>query len=74
MNKRGLYIGRFQPYHYGHEKILEFISHDVKEIIIGIGSSQESHTMENPFTCGERIEMVKHATEHFRNIKYIIPY
>jgi len=28
------------------------------ELIIGIGSSQESHTLDNPFTAGERIEMI----------------
>ena len=74
MVKRGLYIGRFQPYHYGHENILKEISYDVEEIIIGIGSSQESHTIKNPFTCGERIEMIKHATNNIKNVKYIIPY
>jgi len=29
------------------------------ELIVGIGSAQESHTFENPFTAGERIEMIR---------------
>lgn len=55
---RGLYIGRFQPYHLGHQAVLEKISGEVEEIVIVIGSAQESHTPENPFTGGERMEMI----------------
>jgi nicotinamide-nucleotide adenylyltransferase len=29
------------------------------ELIVGIGSAQESHTLDNPFTAGERIEMIR---------------
>lgn len=31
----------------------------VDELIVLIGSAQESHTLSNPFTAGERIEMIK---------------
>jgi nicotinamide-nucleotide adenylyltransferase len=55
---RGLYIGRFQPYHLGHQAVLEKIAEEVDEIVIVIGSAQESHTTENPFTSGERMEMI----------------
>lgn len=55
---RGLYIGRFQPYHLGHQEVLKKISQEVDEIVIVIGSAQESHTPENPFTGGERMEMI----------------
>ena len=33
------------------------------EIIIGIGSAQYSHTNENPFTAGERYEMIKRTLD-----------
>ncbi|MGV8089487.1 MAG: nicotinamide-nucleotide adenylyltransferase [Methanothrix sp.] len=55
---RGLYIGRFQPYHLGHQAVLEEIAREVDEIVIVIGSAQESHGPENPFTSGERMEMI----------------
>jgi nicotinamide-nucleotide adenylyltransferase len=55
---RALYIGRFQPYHLGHQAVLEKIAKEVEEIVIVIGSAQESHTPENPFTGGERMEMI----------------
>jgi nicotinamide-nucleotide adenylyltransferase len=55
---RGLYIGRFQPYHLGHQAVLKKIAQEVDEIVVVIGSAQESHTPENPFTGGERMEMI----------------
>lgn len=58
---RGLYIGRFQPYHLGHQAVLEKIAKEVEEIVIVIGSAQDSHTPENPFTGGERVEMIHAA-------------
>ncbi|AEB94115.1 MAG: nicotinamide-nucleotide adenylyltransferase [Metallosphaera sp.] len=31
------------------------------ELIVLIGSAQESHTLSNPFTAGERIEMIRNV-------------
>lgn len=55
---RGLFIGRFQPFHIGHLRALKWILSQEDEVIIAIGSSQFSHTIRNPFTVGERIEMI----------------
>ena len=60
---RGLYIGRFQPYHLGHQAVLEKIAEEMEEIVIVVGSAQESHTSENPFTAGERMDMIYAALE-----------
>jgi len=56
--KRGLFIGRFQPFHLGHLSDIKNARKEVDELIIGIGSSNESNTKENPFTTEERIEMI----------------
>lgn len=56
---RGLLIGRYQPFHRGHLEVLNDTMKRCDELIIGIGSAQESHTFENPFTAGERIEMIR---------------
>jgi len=56
--KRGLFIGRFQPFHLGHLSDIKNAFKEVDELVIGIGSSNEKHTKENPFTVGERIEMI----------------
>ncbi|RLE68820.1 MAG: nicotinamide-nucleotide adenylyltransferase [Thermoprotei archaeon] len=55
---RGLFIGRFQPFHLGHLYALKWMLKRADEIIIGIGSAQISYTIRNPFTLGERIEMI----------------
>ncbi len=55
---RGLYIGRFQPFHLGHLKAVEWILERVDQLIIAVGSAQYSHSWRNPFTAGERIEMI----------------
>ncbi len=70
---RGLYLGRFQPYHLGHHQVLKKITKEVDEIIIGIGSAQKSHEIENPFTAGERVLMVSSALEEFNIKHYVIP-
>ncbi len=71
--RRGLYLGRFQPYHLGHHQVLKKISGEVDEIIIGIGSAQKSHEIENPFTAGERVLMVSSALEEIGIRHYVIP-
>ncbi|HIP75282.1 MAG TPA: nicotinamide-nucleotide adenylyltransferase [Thermococcus paralvinellae] len=75
MPKRGLIVGRFQPVHNGHMKALEFVFSQVDEVIIGIGSAQASHTLKNPFTTSERMEMLIRALEEmeFKKRYYLIP-
>jgi nicotinamide-nucleotide adenylyltransferase len=71
--KRGFYIGRFQPYHNGHQSVLEHIAGDVDEIVIGIGSAQLSHMIDNPFTAGERVLMITRALASLGCPFYVIP-
>lgn len=71
--KRGFYIGRFQPYHNGHQTVLEHIAGKVDEIIIGIGSAQLSHITDNPFTAGERVLMLTRALTTLDCPYYVIP-
>ncbi|KAA0009298.1 MAG: nicotinamide-nucleotide adenylyltransferase [Thermoplasmata archaeon] len=68
---RALFIGRFQPFHLGHVEILKNFDF---EYVIAIGSAYESYTKENPFTAGERYEMIYEAMNE-ANIKkfYIVP-
>ncbi len=53
-----LFIGRFQPFHKGHSMLLQSIGSQYDEIIIGIGSSQYSSTVDNPFSEDERKKMI----------------
>jgi nicotinamide-nucleotide adenylyltransferase len=58
---RGLYVGRFQPFHLGHLDAIKAVLKEVDELVIVIGSAQYSHNANNPFTAGERIVMVRRA-------------
>ncbi|MGI0078629.1 MAG: nicotinamide-nucleotide adenylyltransferase [Nitrososphaerales archaeon] len=61
MKSVGLFIGRFQPFHYGHLSTVKFAMKRVKQLYILVGSSQKSHEPSNPFTAGERILMIRNA-------------
>jgi nicotinamide-nucleotide adenylyltransferase len=63
---RGIFVGRFQPFHKGHIAVIKKIMNEVDELIIIVGSSQYSHTLDNPFTAGERITMIRMALEEER--------
>ena len=63
MTKRGLFVGRFQPFHLGHLNAIKNVLKEVEELVIVIGSAQYSHNLANPFTAGERLIMVRKALE-----------
>ena len=55
---RGLMMGRFQPFHLGHLDLARQILDECDEVIICITSSQFNYLEKDPFTAGERIEMI----------------
>ena len=63
MVNRGLYVGRFQPFHLGHLDAIKDVLKEVDELVIVIGSAQYSHNQNNPFTAGERLVMTRQALQ-----------
>lgn len=63
---RGLFVGRFQPFHLGHGRAILKLLEEIDEIIIIIGSAQLSHELDNPFTAGERYLMIRNALQELR--------
>ena len=63
MIDRGLYVGRFQPFHKGHLEAIKEVLDEIKELVIVIGSAQYSHNIHNPFTAGERLVMIRRALQ-----------
>ncbi len=57
--KRTVIPGRFQPFHLGHLHAVKWLLNRCDELIIAVCSAQKSHTLENPFTAGERILMIR---------------
>ncbi len=54
-----LVVGRFQPFHHGHLKVMVEVLENVGHIIIGIGSAQYSGSVDNPFSYEERKTMIE---------------
>ena len=69
---RGLFIGRFQPFHLGHLQDIKNALEEVDELVIGIGSCNEENTKENPFTVKERVEMINLVLAVNNIKKYIV--
>ncbi len=61
-----LFIGRFQPLHHGHIYVLNNILKSYKKVKIGIGSSQLSNSIYDPFTSEERKKFLKAALDKRR--------
>jgi nicotinamide-nucleotide adenylyltransferase len=60
---RALFVGRFQPFHYGHLHAVQTILKECDELVLVVGSAQMSHEPDNPFTAGERLEMIRAALD-----------
>lgn len=53
-----VFIGRFQPFHYGHAKVIETALEYSQKVIILVGSSGAARDWRNPFTFEERADVV----------------
>lgn len=71
---RGLVVGRFQPFHKGHLAVIREVLKQCDDLILVIGSAEESHTEKNPFTAGERYQMIiSSLTDAERARVHVIP-
>ncbi len=72
----GLMIGRFQPFHLGHLKSLQFALTKVDKLWVGLGSSNKPAQKNNPFSADERKEMILSSIDNSTKDKisiYFIP-
>ncbi len=54
-------VGRFQPFHNAHLALLRHALAIAPRCIVVIGSAHQARTPKNPFTWGERAEMIRLA-------------
>jgi nicotinamide-nucleotide adenylyltransferase len=59
----GLFVGRFQPLHEGHRRVIESVTGEVDALVVVVGSAGSSHAPSDPFTGGERVEMLLRTVE-----------
>jgi bifunctional NMN adenylyltransferase/nudix hydrolase len=52
-------IGRFQPVHYGHQRLLEHALRSAHRVIVVVGSDALPRSYKNPFTFDERERMIR---------------
>lgn len=60
----GVFIGRFQPLHVGHEHVIARTLEQVERLIVLVGSANVARDPRNPFTYAEREAMLRSAFRH----------
>lgn len=68
---RALYVGKFQPFHLGHKKVVKELDNKYDEIVIVIGGAEKTYDKKYLFTAGERIQMIRKCVD--LESTYIIP-
>lgn len=53
-----VFIGRFQPFHIGHEQVIRTALTLAENVIVLIGSANKPRTIKNPWTYMERVGMI----------------
>lgn len=54
-----LFIGRYQPFHSGHKKLIQVVLDEGKNVCIAIRDTEKSKN--NPYSIKERKEMIRKA-------------
>ena len=68
----GVFIGRFQPLHAGHEHVVREALSRTKQLIVLIGSANVARDPSNPFTYEERLAMFRKAFAYDIANKHLI--
>jgi bifunctional NMN adenylyltransferase/nudix hydrolase len=61
-----VFIGRFQPFHIGHMKVIERALAVAENVLILIGSIDTPRSYRNPFTYDERVDMIADTFQVYR--------
>jgi bifunctional NMN adenylyltransferase/nudix hydrolase len=64
-----VYIGRFQPFHNGHNYVLHQALRQGNDVIVVLGSSYGPRTIKNPFNEVEREDMIRACLSEEDNLR-----
>lgn len=53
-----VFVGRFQPFHNEHKRVIDIALQKSKNVLILVGSAGKARTIRNPFTFDERKKMI----------------
>lgn len=56
-----VFIGRFQPFHNEHKRVIDIALTKAHNVLVLVGSSGKARTVRNPFTFEERKDMILDA-------------
>ena len=65
-----LFVGRWQPFHAGHKKLIETVLKKGKPVIIAVRDTELSH--QNPYTVTERRVMIRRALRKYGELVYVM--
>ncbi|MFM9879687.1 MAG: bifunctional nicotinamide-nucleotide adenylyltransferase/Nudix hydroxylase [Burkholderiaceae bacterium] len=52
-------IGRFQPFHFGHQRLLQQALRLAQRVLVLVGSDKQRRSVKNPFNLEERQRMIR---------------
>ncbi len=67
-----VFIGRFQPFHTGHESVIRHALHLSDKIIVMVGSSYQPPTLRNPWDFNARETLIRLAFSPEENRRILI--
>jgi bifunctional NMN adenylyltransferase/nudix hydrolase len=56
-----VFVGRFQPFHNEHKRIIDIALEKSKNVLILVGSAGKARSIRNPFTFEERKQMIGYS-------------
>lgn len=67
-----VFIGRFQPYHFGHEAVVTKALEQTKHLVVLVGSAYRPRCTRNPWSFAERESMIRSTLSAQDNERVVI--
>jgi len=67
IHRVGLSVMRAQPFHKGHEAIINTMISECETVVVCLGSAQKSREKHDPWTIEERIDMIQRVYGAYNN-------